>query len=141
MPTKTEYREYLASEHWQKLRKAFLREIGACQRCGVPRWLAVVAYDQDLHAHHNNYSSLGHEESDDLTALCKRCHEVETFGSSRLHVVRETTCLKCGDDTFDVVQRFCEECRVLDSNGALPFKKNLLLVFEHAFHLNLGSDV
>lgn len=37
--------------------------------------------------HHANYSRVGREEDEDLRALCARCHEIETFGSSQLTVI------------------------------------------------------
>ena len=95
MTTKTEYREYIASEPWQKRRKEFLLAYPRCNRCDIPRWLAVVAYDQDLHVHHRNYARVGQEIDDDLEPLCKRCHELETFGHSYLHVPRSEPCCIC----------------------------------------------
>ena len=41
-------------------------------------------YDQDLHVHHRNYQRVGAELDSDLRSLCRRCHEIETFGESSL---------------------------------------------------------
>jgi HNH endonuclease len=87
MPTKTEYREYIASEAWQRRRREFLSQNQICNRCRLHRRLAVIAYDQDLHVHHRSYARVGAERDDDLEPLCKRCHELETFGRSELHQV------------------------------------------------------
>jgi hypothetical protein len=87
MPTKTEYREYISSDHWKRRRKDFLTHFPSCNRCRLNRTLALIAYDQDLHVHHRSYARVGAELDDDLEALCKRCHEVETFGRSNLHVI------------------------------------------------------
>ena len=46
--------------------------------------MSVIAYDQDLHVHHKNYQNIGAELDSDLEVLCRRCHEVETFGESAL---------------------------------------------------------
>jgi len=100
--TKTEYAEYLASDHWRELRKEFLLECGdCCNRCSLPRWLANIIYDQDLHAHHKHYRSLGKEDFSDLEALCRRCHEIETFGRSGLRQVKQILCPECGGTHFD----------------------------------------
>lgn len=82
--TKSEYRKYIQSEYWQQRRKQFLSGHFSCQRCKLPSWAAIVAYDQGLHVHHKNYLRLGCELEEDLEALCRRCHEVETFGNSAL---------------------------------------------------------
>lgn len=84
MTTKTEYREYIASEKWQRRRRDFLTENKFCEQCDCPRWLAVAMYDQDLHVHHVSYARVGSEEDGDLKPLCRRCHELETFGKTEL---------------------------------------------------------
>lgn len=113
MPTKTEYREYIASEEWQQRRKEFLRFHPDCNRCGLPRSLAIIAYDQDLHVHHRNYGTIGCEKDDDLEPLCRRCHEVETFGSSALHAPKKYKCEMCDECTFDSCGRLCPACTFL----------------------------
>src|SRR5580704_18493233 len=85
--TKTEYREYIASEGWQQRRKLFIEHHYLCNRCGLHRSLAVIAYDQDIHVHHKNYQRLGAELDSDLESLCRRCHEIESFGHSNLHLI------------------------------------------------------
>jgi 5-methylcytosine-specific restriction endonuclease McrA len=82
--TKSEYRRYVQSEQWLQRRKLFLSLNRECQRCGISSGRAVVAYDQGLHVHHKNYQRVGAELDSDLEALCRRCHEIETFGSSAL---------------------------------------------------------
>jgi hypothetical protein len=114
MPTRSEYREYIASPEWQARRKEFLYFYPACNRCGLPRWLAIIAYDQDLHVHHRSYARIGCELESDLEPLCRRCHEIETFGKSTLHEVRKHQCVHCGDDTWDSERRACDFCRVLN---------------------------
>ena len=61
-----DYHEHLASDVWQRTRKAVLRRAGyRCERChrAVP-----------LDVHHTTYARFGHEEMDDLRALCRDCH-------------------------------------------------------------------
>lgn len=112
MTTKSEYRDYIQSEAWRKRRKEFLASFDDCEcnRCGLPRWLAVVAYDQDIHVHHRSYANVGAELDDDLELLCKRCHDIESFGKSELHEVRKTKCISCNLDTFNLQRRLCDEC-------------------------------
>ena len=124
MATKTEYREYIAGEHWQKRRKEFLDAFPNCNECDLPRWLAIIAYDQDLHVHHKSYARIGKEVDDDLEALCRRCHEVRTFGSSTLHEVSSIGCKLCGDQTYDSASRMCHNCKLViggsDDDGLIP---------------------
>lgn len=82
--TRTEYRQYIQSEQWQQRRKEFLMNHFRCERCFMPRCIARFIYDQDLHVHHRNYQRIGCEEDSDLLALCRRCHEIESVGSSSL---------------------------------------------------------
>ena len=112
MTTKTQYALYLSSEKWRNRRKQFLEEyVCDCSRCGLPRWLMIVAYDQDVHLHHKNYQHVGAELDEDLEPLCRRCHEVETFGKSKLHIPRAADCIQCGQATWDVAERLCDLCR------------------------------
>src|ERR1700733_324678 len=89
--TKTKYREYIASGVWQRRRKLFIEHHYLCSRCGLHRALAVIAYDQDIHVHHINYQRIGAELDSDLESLCRRCHEIETFGHSSLHQIAGLT--------------------------------------------------
>jgi hypothetical protein len=112
--TKSEYREYIAGEQWQQRRKWYLFLHNSCNRCHLLRWIAIAAYDQDLHVHHKSYANIGREEDSDLEPLCKRCHEIETFGSSQLHEVRHWSCQVCGQPSFDPYNgNFCVRCETL----------------------------
>lgn len=114
--TKTEYAQYLASEDWRERRKKFIAEANnECERCDLPRWLASLVYDQDLHVHHLNYQNLGNEESDDLEVLCRRCHEIETFGRSDYGEIKKAECSLCGLDHFNIYSDYCDRCRLLCS--------------------------
>jgi 5-methylcytosine-specific restriction endonuclease McrA len=58
--TKTEYAETLKKERWQALRRRVIGASPFCHRCQIPRWLAVIAYDQDLHCHYRSYAKPWH---------------------------------------------------------------------------------
>lgn len=61
------YAEYLQSKHWKHTRTAAIeRAGGACQLCNRTA---------QLHVHHRTYERLGEELPEDLTVLCKSCHE------------------------------------------------------------------
>jgi hypothetical protein len=112
--TKTEYREYIASEEWRARRGEFLKAYSHCNRCSIPRWLAVVAYDQDLSVHHKSYARIGAELDDDLEPLCRRCHEIETFGVSSLHQLQEAKCTYCDRRTYRLWPcPVCQFCAVM----------------------------
>lgn len=113
MPTKSQYREYIASEEWQERRKKYLVQHPRCMECGLPRWLAIVAYDQDLHVHHRSYARVGHELDEDLQALCRSCHEIKTFGNTALHAPKRHVCVVCGMENWDGVSRYCDPCRAV----------------------------
>lgn len=111
--TRTEYRKYIASDDWRNRRKQFIEESPMkCERCEIPRWLAQLAYDQDFHVHHKHYRTLGAESPDDLEILCRRCHDVETFGKSELREVKSFECQWCGDRHYDPYGD-CQICRAI----------------------------
>lgn len=115
--TKAEYREYIASPHWQQRRKEFLKPYSFCFHCWMPRWLVRIAYDQDLHVHHLSYANLGQEKDCDLTTLCRRCHEVETFGRSDLVAPPSHRCPMCRIPHWNPYSDDCDECFRLKSSG------------------------
>lgn len=60
------YREYLKSDHWQKLRAdALERYEHRCIRCGSTERLQV---------HHREYRGPGRERPEDLEVVCRSCH-------------------------------------------------------------------
>lgn len=64
--TKNEYRIYLQSEQWQRIRKMILERDGdSCVVCGSR---------ENLEIHHKNYLNVGNENLSDLTTLCSTCH-------------------------------------------------------------------
>jgi hypothetical protein len=110
--TKTEYREYIASAEWQQRRKQFLVSHDRCAKCSMPRWLAAIAYDQDLHVHHLTYANVGREPDVDLQPLCRRCHDLETFGRSELTAPKSAKCKMCFEPHFDPYSDLCVRCEV-----------------------------
>jgi hypothetical protein len=112
--TKTEYAQYLASEDWQQRRKDVIANAGhQCERCDLPRWVARLVYDQDLHVHHLNYQNRGNEQPEDLEVLCRRCHEIETFGRSDFKEIKKAECSICANQHFNVYSDFCDTCRLI----------------------------
>ena len=70
-PPQTNYERYLASAHWQSVRRLALARDGyRCQRCAARRGLQV---------HHRTYEHMGHEHEHlaDLATLCRRHHNQE----------------------------------------------------------------
>lgn len=64
---KTEYQEYLNSDHWKQIRLKALKRAGyKCQLC---------ASNKELNVHHNTYKNKGHENLNDLVVLCRDCHK------------------------------------------------------------------
>lgn len=108
--TKAEYAEYLRSEHWQNFRATILQERATCGRCGMQRWLATLLYHQDLNLHHLTYASIGSENTCDVEVLCRRCHELATFGTTELKKIRSYTCNFCYETHFNRYSNFCEAC-------------------------------
>lgn len=63
------YHGYLQSDYWKQVSDAVKAKAGyRCQVCNSPH---------DLQAHHRSYANRGKEleHIDDLTCLCRRCHE------------------------------------------------------------------
>jgi hypothetical protein len=82
-----------------------------CSRCHIPRWLAVIAYDQDLHCHHRTYANRGTErELEELAPLCRRCHELETFDRSDLKAPKSCCCGTCGAVHWNPWADYCDQC-------------------------------
>jgi 5-methylcytosine-specific restriction endonuclease McrA len=75
-----EYEQYLASPHWQVLRKLKLEqqrnELGynCCEECGAR---PAVTRKTALGVHHVTYERLGEEPIEDLKIICRPCHDKE----------------------------------------------------------------
>lgn len=67
---KMPYSQYLNTEHWQVLREAiYCRDGYQCADCGAGN---NIKY---LEAHHCTYTNRGNESLNELTTLCRDCHE------------------------------------------------------------------
>lgn len=81
------YLEYLQSPEWAEIRR---------KRHEIDGWRCRLCNTQDdLECHHRTYERLGREDVNDLTTLCRRCHEVHTseirsrkYKSSKLSKVK-----------------------------------------------------
>lgn len=63
------YKQYLASDHWQDLRRrvwASPLHKKRCYACGAKERLEV---------HHKTYRRIGHEWLMDLCLMCRECHQ------------------------------------------------------------------
>lgn len=56
-------------EHWKVIRVGALARDRGCRVCASLR---------DLETHHRTYERFGNERLDDVTTLCKHCHEMFT---------------------------------------------------------------
>jgi len=62
------YRKYLRTSHWKEFRQQLLYERGVCEHCGTTERLDV---------HHMTYDRLGDEAPEDVSVLCRDCHNEE----------------------------------------------------------------
>lgn len=119
--TKESHAKYLQSDHWQETRKWRIEEgTGACERCEMPRWLAEVIYKQELHVHHLHYRTKGHEAGEDLEVLCRRCHEIETFGRSEFKLPKTAKCDVCRCVHWNYRSDLCDTCKNILSLSSFP---------------------
>lgn len=66
-----DYRAYIQSDEWKIKASAAKERAGwRCQVCNKSQ------HETILDAHHRTYERLGHELSDDITVLCRDCHEL-----------------------------------------------------------------
>lgn len=65
-----EYKDYLQSKRWLRLRAAVFKRDG--YRC------VICNSNQDLQCHHRTYKRIFKERMSDLTTLCGSCHNVVT---------------------------------------------------------------
>lgn len=70
LTVKSEYEIYLESEKWKiKSNRIKKRDNYTCQCCS--------SKDIELNVHHKTYERIYYEEDEDLTTLCRDCHEKE----------------------------------------------------------------
>lgn len=113
MTTSAEHQDYLQSEHWQKFRRISIEANPQCARCEMPRWLAKIAYDQDINVHHVSYKNKWSETLADVENLCRRCHDIESFGRTELREPKSATCGVCGSKHWNPYLDYCGDCALL----------------------------
>ena len=62
------YKEYLASPAWRQLRELALQRDQYCCR--------LCTNTEQLEVHHRHYENFGREDLNDLTTLCRTCHDL-----------------------------------------------------------------
>ena len=62
------YRDYLYSDHWQKLRERY--------RASKLPQVCFVCWDPNVDLHHKTYRRLGEEKLTDLLPLCRLHHDL-----------------------------------------------------------------
>lgn len=104
------YAEYLESTVWQGKRVGALERAGdRCQVCNS---------DKQLNVHHRTYERVGDEAPEDLTVLCRSCHEThhgigEPSKRSKVRPLRTrpeySACTACGRNW--TTKGLCKPCR------------------------------
>lgn len=75
---KAEYRTYLLSERWHKIRNYVYKRDGCCRDCGSTKNLQAhhTSYRHVL-LHPRNYEEVNgrfYDEANDVVTLCEKCH-------------------------------------------------------------------
>lgn len=69
---RVDYYTYIGSPEWKAKADAAKKRVGyRCQVCNKGRDEGAI-----LDAHHRTYERLGHEKPEDITVLCRDCHEL-----------------------------------------------------------------
>lgn len=69
---RVDYYDYIQSPAWQTKAEAAKKRVGyRCQICNAGREDGAI-----LDAHHRTYERLGNERPEDITVLCRNCHEL-----------------------------------------------------------------
>ena len=76
------YEEYLKTHEWQEKRRQSLERDG--HRC------RVCNSDKNLDVHHRTYIRRGNESLNDLTTLCRSCHEYFHKRISQMEIMERT---------------------------------------------------
>jgi 5-methylcytosine-specific restriction endonuclease McrA len=97
MMEKTLYDAYINSDAWRSspARLEALRRDGyRCRGCNAT---------DDLEVHHRTYEHFGHEHPEDLTVLCRECHEaITTVIRRRRYANRTMTLVQLGGNNAPV---------------------------------------
>lgn len=101
------YREYIQSTAWRKkAEEAKARAGNRCQICNKSR------AEVQLEAHHRTYERLGNELPEDITVLCRDCHQL--YEDKKQTDLSAKVCKKCGNSfvPLDDSHQFCANCYV-----------------------------
>lgn len=101
------YREYIQSTTWRKkAEEAKARAGNRCQVCNRSR------AEVQLEAHHRTYERLGNELSEDITVLCRDCHQL--YEDKKRTDLSAKICKKCGTSFVPLgdSHQFCANCYV-----------------------------
>lgn len=102
-PVKINYFAYIRSPEWKaKAEEAKARANNRCQVCNKSR--AEVQLD----AHHRTYENLGNEKQEDITVLCRDCHEL--YEKNKNGLVKP--CQSCGELKIPANSNYlyCKNC-------------------------------
>lgn len=107
----TDYNEYIKSPEWrEKAEEAKARTGNRCQVCNRSR--AEVQLD----AHHRTYQRLGNELPEDITVLCRECHQLyeDTKKAAAIIAAEVPTggfCIRCKQSIkLDPQAPYCYSC-------------------------------
>jgi ribosomal protein L37E len=67
--------------------------------------------------HHKTYKNLGKEALEDLEVLCRRCHDLETFGRTDLREMPTAICESCARRHWNLYSIVCAQCSLLIGLG------------------------
>ncbi len=112
------YAQYLASDHWQEVRRQYRASNlpQNCLGCGNPK----------VDLHHRTYNRLGREFLTDLIPLCRKCHHgvhghlLEHYNGQHLAYVKDThkvLRLTFGWSRKETREKFMPFCRPGRNNG------------------------
>ena len=99
------YRKYIRSKAWkQKAEEAKERVDNRCQFCNRSR------DEIQLDAHHRTYERLGNELPEDITILCRDCHQL--FEDNKKAITKSRACAKCRQTFVPLAAShlFCDGC-------------------------------
>ncbi|MBX3060138.1 MAG: HNH endonuclease [Anaerolineae bacterium] len=99
------YREYIQSAAWRKkAEEAKARAGNRCQVCNRSR------AEVQLEAHHRTYERLGNELPEDITVLCRDCHQL--YEDKKQADLSVKLCKKCNKPfaPLDETHQFCANC-------------------------------
>lgn len=104
-PKSVRYRQYILSAEWRKkAEEAKARAGNCCQICNRSR------AEVQLEAHHRTYERLGNELPEDITVLCRDCHQL--YEDNKQPASSEKFCKKCSKPfiPLDETHQFCTNC-------------------------------